>query len=86
MGVVRENMKFELYNDFYERRKYIKREFDRLSPAYREVYKYYVYSNRLLSDVKVDCIWEYLSEPSNSVYKSTEKKLEFYYNKSGDKH
>ena len=85
MGVINERMMFETYNDFYIRRNIIKDLFHRLSDNGQEVYKYYLYSNRLLSTMKIDLIWEYLREPDNSFAKTSEKALAKYYNKSGDK-
>lgn len=84
MGVINERMRFETYNDFYIRRKIIRDLFDKSSNDEKEIYKYYLYSNRLLSTMKVDLIWEYLIEPDNSFAKSTEEDLARYYDKSGD--
>lgn len=84
MGVVNEMMKFETYNDFYVRRYIIKNLFDKLDYDNREIYKYYLYSNRLLSVVKVDRIWEFLVSIDNEEFVITEYKLKKFYNKKGD--
>lgn len=85
MGVIKENMEFETYNDFYIRRKLIKASFDKLDSNCRDIYKLYLYANRLLSTMKVDLIWEYLSEPYNSIDRPSEEDMEKYYNKGSDK-
>lgn len=38
-------------------------------------YKYYVYSNSLVSQNRLDLIWEYLNEPEGSEYYVSRKKL-----------
>lgn len=88
MSVVKDNMTFFTFNDFYERRKIIKSEFEKLSRDMKDIYKMYVYSNRILSDRKADCMWEYLNEPKDSFYFKHEHNLRMYYqndNKSGGK-
>lgn len=88
MSVVKENMTFVTFNDFYERRKIIKSLFTMLNKDMKDIYKMYIYSNRILSDRKVDCIWEYLNEPQDSFCHKNEHNLRMYYqnnNKSGDK-
>lgn len=83
MGVINERMRFETFNDFYIRRKIIKELFDKSSDNMKEVYKYYVFANSILSRMKKECIWEYLSEPSE--YRRVgDHKLRQYYNKGGD--
>ena len=87
MGVVKENMTFSTFNDFYVRRKIIKSLFQNLNQDMKEIYKMYLYSNRILSTQKADCMWEYLNEPRDSGYFKYESDLRLYYrkdNKSGD--
>ena len=83
MGVVKDNMTFSTFNDFYIRRKIIKSLFENLNQDGKDIYKMYVYSNRLLSTQKVDCMWEYLNEPSDSFYHKSEHQLHMYYRKDG---
>lgn len=83
MGVINERMTFDTYNDFYLRRKIIKRLFDDLDRCDKEVYKYYVYANRILSDTKVDRIWEFLTSMDGDELFINEGKLRQYYNKGG---
>lgn len=87
MSVVKENMTFSTFNDFYVRRKIIKDLFQGLNQDMKYIYKMYVYSNRLLSTQKADCMWEYLNEPRDSGYFKYESDLRLYYRKdvkSGD--
>jgi len=85
MGVIDERMRFEIFNDFYVRRKIIKELFDKSNDDKKEIYKYYLYANGILSVRVKDCIWEYLVEPRDDFYKVGEHKLRQYYSKSGDK-
>ena len=88
MGVVKENMTFSTFNDFYVRRKIIKGLFQNLNQDMKEIYKMYVYSQRVLSTRKADCMWEYLNEPQDSGYYKYENDLRMYYrndDKSGGK-
>ena len=79
MGVVKENMTFSTVNDFYVRRKIIKGLFQNLNQDMKEIYKMYVYSQRVLSTRKADCMWEYLNEPQDSGYYKYENDLRMYY-------
>lgn len=85
MGVIHERMRFETFNDFYVRRKIIKELFGRLSNNGKEIYKYYLYANSILSVQKKDCMWEYLVEPTDEYCRVGDHKLRQYYSKSGDK-
>lgn len=80
MGVINERMRFETFNDFYVRRKVIKELFDKSSDNMKEVYKYYVFANSILSTMKKECIWEYLVEPSD-YRRIGDHNLRRYYNK-----
>lgn len=68
MSLVREDMKFINFRDFYKRRDVIKYAFDTLSHDERYIYKLYVYSNRLINESRLDRIWEFLNEPFGSFY------------------
>lgn len=66
--MVKDNMIFYNFKDFYDNAIQIKREYDKLSVNDKIVYKYYVYSNRLLREYIADKVWEYLNEPFGSAY------------------
>jgi hypothetical protein len=66
--MVNPSMTFFNFQDFYVNAKRIKSLYVNLSVEEKRIYKMYVYSNRLLSDKKVDKVWEYLNEPFGSVY------------------
>lgn len=66
--MVNPSMTFFNFQDFYVNAKRIKNLYVNLSVEEKRIYKMYVYSNRLLSDKKVDKVWEYLNEPFGSVY------------------
>lgn len=66
--MVNPSMTFFNFQDFYLNAKRIKSLYVNLSVEEKRIYKMYVYSNRLLSDKKVDKVWEYLNEPFGSVY------------------
>lgn len=61
--MVKENMCFVDFDDFYVRREIIRALYQRLSIYDKTVYKYYVYSRRLLREKICDIIWEYLNVP-----------------------
>lgn len=84
MSVIDDRMRFDTFNDFYIRRKIIKGLFENLNADDREIYKYYLYANSLLSEMKKDCMWEYLVEPMN-FYTTGKRDLRRYYNKGSDK-
>ena len=58
--MVNTSMTFFNFQDFYVNAKRIKSLYVNLSVEEKRIYKMYVYSNRLLSDKKVDKVWEYL--------------------------
>lgn len=66
--MVNPSMTFFNFQDFYLNAKRIKSLYVNLSVEEKRIYKMYVYSNRLLSDKKVDKVWEFLNEPFGSVY------------------
>lgn len=79
MGIINATMCFETFNDFYERRILIKKRFKNASNDYKEVYKLYIFANRVLSMQKAELIWEYLIEPSDSEFSVKNKELERLY-------
>lgn len=84
MGVIKERMRFETYNDFYLRKNIIRDMFKELSRDEQEIYRYYIYANRILSDMKADKIWEFLSAIDNDEFLRSIDGLKRYYNKGGD--
>lgn len=76
--MVNPSMTFFNFQDFYVNAKRIKSLYVNLSVEEKRIYKMYVYSNRLLSDKKVDKVWEYLNEPFGSVYYVSYEMLEEY--------
>lgn len=68
MDLIGERMKFIDFNDFYQKKDLIKSEFNKLSLHEKQIYKLYVYSNRLINEFKLNKIWEYLTEPFGSAY------------------
>lgn len=77
--MVNEIMIFSTYNDFFNRRQIIKREFKKLNNDNKRIYRMYLYAQRELSTNKLDLIWEYLNEPDNSVYCPTDEQLKQYF-------
>jgi len=67
------------YNDFFNRRDIIKREFKKLNNNDRRIYRMYLYAQREFSTNKLDLIWEFLNEPENSAYCPTEDQLKQYF-------
>ena len=72
-------MIFSTYNDFFNRRAIIKREFKKLNNNDKRIYRMYLYAQREFTTNKLDLIWEFLNEPDNSVYCPTEKQLKQYF-------
>lgn len=68
MDIVKLDMMFNNFDDFYENAKYIKSRFDLLSLYEKRVYKMYVYSNSIIRYQTLDKMWEYLNEPMGSCY------------------
>lgn len=68
MDIVKLDMMFNNFNDFYENAKYIKSRFDLMSLYEKRIYKMYVYSNPIIKIYILDKIWEYLNEPLGSCY------------------
>lgn len=80
--MIQDEMRFIGFRDFYKRSRKIKSMYDRLSLEEKWTYKYYVYSNALVSQNRLDLIWEYLNEPENSEYFVSRKKLGEQYMKA----
>lgn len=76
--MINETMVFTTYNDFFKRRYIIKREFNKLNDEHKQVYKWYLYANRMLSTQKVNIMWEFLSEPENSIFRPTDELMKKY--------
>ena len=68
MDIVKLDMMFNNFDDFYENAKYIKSRFDLMSLYEKRIYKMYVYSNPIIKIYILDKIWEYLNEPMGSCY------------------
>lgn len=73
--MIQDEMRFIGFKDFYKRSRKIKSMYDKLPLEEKWTYKYYVYSNALVSQNRLDLIWEYLNEPENSEYFVSRKKL-----------
>lgn len=80
--MIQDEMRFIGFKDFYKRSRKIKSMYDKLSLEEKWIYKYYVYSNALVSQNRLDLIWEYLNEPENSEYFVSRKKLGEQYMKA----
>lgn len=59
--MVKENMRFIDFMDFYKRKDIIAECYWELGYYDKVVYKYYVYSRRLIRERLCDAIWEYLN-------------------------
>lgn len=80
--MIQDEMRFIGFKDFYKRSRKTKSMYDKLSLEEKWTYKYYVYSNALISQNRLDLIWEYLNEPENSEYFVSRKKLGEQYMKA----
>lgn len=59
--MIRENMRFNGFSDFYDKRKVLFGIYSRLCDNDKLIYKYYVYSRRYLRERTCDAIWEFLN-------------------------
>lgn len=62
------SMNFNTKEEFYEKRKEIKEEYENSTYGAKYLYKIYVYGKKLIDFEKIntgylDAIWEYLNEP-----------------------
>lgn len=68
MKVVKDEITFYNFSDFYKRADMIKYEYDLLSLEEKQIYKLYVYSHGFMKVSILDKIWEFLNEPFGSCY------------------
>lgn len=59
--MVRHSMCFDGFCDFYQRRLYIRAMYAYLNRDEKEIYKYYVYSRRILRERICDMIWGFIN-------------------------
>ena len=59
--MIRDKMCFDDFCDFYNRRDIIRDIYSRLPSNDKRLYKYYVYSRRVLKEKVCDMIWGYLN-------------------------
>lgn len=78
MELIKNNMLFYSFNDFYKHAKTIKYEYDKLSIDQKEIYKLYLYSHSYTNWTLLDKMWEYLNEPLGSAYYVSYKMLGVY--------
>lgn len=72
-NMVKENMCFDDFYDFYNRRKIIKYLYSTLSLKDKTLYKYYIYSRRTIKEKVCDMMWIYLNpldNEQNSLYET----------------
>lgn len=73
--MIKEELRFIGFKDFYKRSRIIKSTYMSLSLGEKWTYKYYLYSNSLISLTRLDLMWEYLNEPESSEYYVSRRKL-----------
>lgn len=78
MEIIKSNMIFYNFKDFYDNAEYIKKEYSKLDMNRKEIYKMYLYSNSLIKLTLLDKMWEYLNEPFGSCYYVSYKMLGVY--------
>lgn len=59
--MIKEILCFSDFNGFYVKRKIIRSEYTKMTMDGKAIYKYYVYSHRIIKDKVCDTIWEYLN-------------------------
>lgn len=59
--MINDNMKFNGFPDFYNRKDIISGLYANLTIDEKVIYKYYVYSRRYLRERTCDAIWEYIN-------------------------
>lgn len=62
--MIKENMRFSDFKDFYMRKDKIAMQYMNLEPSDKIVYKYYLYSRRHIREKLCDAMWEYLNPVS----------------------
>lgn len=60
--MIKDDMKFIGYINFYKMRYAIKYKYNNLSKSDKVLYKYYVYSRRQLREYTCDLIWCFLND------------------------
>ena len=79
--MVRADMCFVNFCDFYVRRKVIKRLYSKLSTDNKAIYKYYVYSRRILKEKVCNMIWDFLNAEDDEQLNIYAEKLDTEYSK-----
>lgn len=59
--MVKDNMCFSSFTEFYVKRNVIRLQYIKMSTDDKVTYKYYVYSRRTLKEKVCDMIWEYIN-------------------------
>ena len=59
--IVDKDMQFMGFNEFYEKRFFLKNKYEKLSPQRKRIYKLYVYSTCFETEYARDLMWEYLN-------------------------
>ena len=73
--MIKNNMCFNDFCDFYSRRKFIREMYKNLSSDDKVIYKYYVYSRRVMKEKVCDMIWEFINAFDEEEYIIKEEKL-----------
>lgn len=60
--MIKENMMFIGYRDFYKKHHIIKDNYSKLNRNDKVIYKYYIYSRRQLRECTCDLIWRFLND------------------------
>lgn len=66
--MIKEEMKFAGYKAFFEQKERIKIMYNNLTRKEKELYKYYVYSRRQLTNYTCDLIWQFLNNAPNDAF------------------
>lgn len=61
-GMIKDNVRFNGYRDFYRRHDVIKNVYELFNREDKTIYKYYVYSRRYLKEYTCDLIWQFLND------------------------
>ena len=80
--MIRENMRFIDFADFYSRKDTIAESYWDLGYYDKVVYKYYVYSRRHIRERLCDAIWEYLNAETIEELSDANMRLVQGYNRS----
>lgn len=74
--MIRHSMCFDGFCDFYNRRLFIRATYGVLNRDEKAIYKYYVYSRRILRERTCDCIWGYINAEDKEEIELYSQKLE----------